>query len=75
MHYVITRLRIEELKFETVVTIPTPLIGEIPEHMVAHFFKLFPSATKLEFFDGDNVRVYEKKETPQPNEPKKIITA
>ena len=62
MQTLILRMKLPELQFEGIVSIPTPIFGEIPEHYIAHIFGLYPAASVIEFFDGQNVRKYEKED-------------
>ena len=72
MNYVIARMKLPEIEYETMVTIPSPVLGEIPEHYVAHIFKLYPTITTIQFFDGQNVREY--KAEIEPEKKSSIIT-
>jgi len=68
--FVVCRLRLPEVAFETLVTIPIYILGQIPKHHIEQIMELFPGVNLFQLLiPGGQVLEFKREEQPPAGSP------
>lgn len=65
--FIICRLRLPEVAFETLVTVPIYILGQIPQHHITQIMELFPGVNVFQLLvPGGQVMEFKREPADAP---------